>query len=206
MEYWAWWKGALALGGATVLFVLLLDRMLGVSSSWAVLVNWREERKRQKMAAGLRTHAGAVQNALLQATLSEFGARKTEALTNQGMPKPSSATALTPGNAARWTTHLTFLLFMIVGGFLAAVVNGSFAFHFDLGEIHTRLFGVRWEEWSMLIAGGMLVGFGTQMGSGCTSGHGLSGVSRLAPTSLIATMAFFGSAVAISFFIEALAK
>ena len=53
IEYWSWWKGALALGGTTVVFVLLLDRMLGVSGSWSVIVNWREERKRQKTAAGL---------------------------------------------------------------------------------------------------------------------------------------------------------
>ena len=35
LEYWSWWKGALALGGTTVVFVLLLDRMLGDLSWWA---------------------------------------------------------------------------------------------------------------------------------------------------------------------------
>lgn len=207
MEYWSWWKGALALGGTTVLFVLLLDRMLGVSGSWAVLVNWREERKRQKTAAGMSANATTVQNVLLQATLAEFGVQKTDqALAGSGLPAPPSSVARAPVNTARWTTHLTFLLAMVVGGFLAAVTSGHFAFHFDLGEVHTRLFGTGWREWLTLLFGGVLVGFGTQMGGGCTSGHGLSGVSRLAPTSLIATMTFFGSAVAVSFFVQAVMK
>lgn len=207
IEYWAWWKGALALGGTTVVFVLLLDRMLGVSGSWSTIVNWREERKRQKTSAGMSSNAATAHNALLAATLAEFGAQKMDhALANQGLAEPSSSGLSVPVHRARWTTHLTFLLAMMAAGFLAAVVNGQFAFQFDLGEVHTRLFGTGWREWLTLVFGGVLVGFGTQMGSGCTSGHGLSGVSRLEPTSLIATATFFGSAVAISFLLEVAAK
>lgn len=207
IEYWSWWKGALALGGTTVLFVLLLDRMLGVSGSWAILVNWREERKRQKTVAGLSMNTSTVQNALLEATLAEFGAQKTnEALANHELSAPPSSMAHVSSSTAPWATHLIFLLAMVVGGFLAAAASGRLGFHFDLGAEHTRLFGTGWREWLILLAGGVLVGFGTQMGSGCTSGHGLSGVSRFARTSLVATAAFFGSAVAISFLLEAMTK
>ena len=207
VEYWSWWKGALALGGTTVVFVLLLDRMLGVSGSWSVVVNWREERKRQKTAAGLVANPGMVENALLAATQAEFGAQETtQALSNRGLPETSQSVARSPAQTAGWTTHLTFLLAMVVGGFLAAVFSGQFAFHLDLGEVHTRIFGSGWREWSALLFGGLLVGFGTQMGAGCTSGHGLSGVSRLEPASLIATATFFGSAVVISLFLEAVTK
>lgn len=207
IEYWSWWKGALALGGVTVVFVLLLDRMLGVSGSWATIVNWREERKRQTTRAGMSSSPAAAQNALLAATLAEFGAQKIDqALTNQGLAESPASVTSVPVQRARWTTHLTFLLAMMAAGFLATVVNGQFAFQFDLGEVHTRLFGTGWQEWLTLVFGGVLVGFGTQMGSGCTSGHGLSGVSRLEPTSLIATATFFGSAVAISFLLEVAAK
>ena len=41
-----------------------------------------------------------------------------------------------------------------------------------------------------LVAAGLLVGLGTRYGAGCTSGHGVCGLSRLAPRSLVATVAF----------------
>jgi len=46
---------------------------------------------------------------------------------------------------------------------------------------------------------GLLVGIGTRYGGGCTSGHGICGLSRLSPRSLIATLAFMGSGMAIVF-------
>ncbi len=50
-----------------------------------------------------------------------------------------------------------------------------------------------------LIIAGVLVGVGTRYGSGCTSGHGVCGLSRLSPRSLVATLAFMGSGMAIVF-------
>jgi len=50
-----------------------------------------------------------------------------------------------------------------------------------------------------LLLGGLCVGFGTRMAGGCTSGHGLCGVSRFQPGSLVATVAFFATGVAVSF-------
>lgn len=50
-----------------------------------------------------------------------------------------------------------------------------------------------------LVAAGLLVGVGTRYGSGCTSGHGVCGLSRLSPRSLVATLAFMGSGMAIVF-------
>ncbi len=50
-----------------------------------------------------------------------------------------------------------------------------------------------------LVIAGLLVGIGTRYGSGCTSGHGVCGLSRLSPRSLVATLAFMGSGVAIVF-------
>ncbi len=43
---------------------------------------------------------------------------------------------------------------------------------------------------SLLIGGGLLVGFGTRLGSGCTSGHGICGIGRLSNRSIIATITF----------------
>lgn len=50
-----------------------------------------------------------------------------------------------------------------------------------------------------LVIAGLLVGVGTRYGSGCTSGHGVCGLSRLSPRSLVATLAFMGSGMAIVF-------
>lgn len=44
---------------------------------------------------------------------------------------------------------------------------------------------------------GLLVGFGTQLGSGCTSGHGVCGISRLSPRSIVATLTFIASGIAM---------
>jgi len=52
---------------------------------------------------------------------------------------------------------------------------------------------------STLIIAGLLVGIGTRYSGGCTSGHGVCGLSRLSPRSLIATLAFMGSGMAIVF-------
>ena len=49
----------------------------------------------------------------------------------------------------------------------------------------------------VLVVGGLLVGIGTRYGGGCTSGHGVCGLSRLSPRSLVATLAFMGSGMAI---------
>lgn len=43
---------------------------------------------------------------------------------------------------------------------------------------------------SVIIVGGVLVGFGTRLGSGCTSGHGICGLARLSPRSIAATLVF----------------
>jgi len=208
MEYWSWWKGALALGALSVIFVLMIGRMLGVSGSWANIINWRDDRKRQQTADAFQANAPVMQNALLAATLAEFGEQKTQQmLAAQGMSMPAQTAARAPAlTGINWTAHLTFLAAMVLGGFLAAISSGHFELRLDLGATHTRLFGEEWREWLVLLASGTLVGFGTQMGGGCTSGHGLSGVPRLSPSSLIATAMFFASAVATSFFVEGLIK
>jgi uncharacterized membrane protein YedE/YeeE len=43
---------------------------------------------------------------------------------------------------------------------------------------------------SLIIAGGLLVGFGTRYAGGCTSGHAIMGLSSLQLPSLIATVCF----------------
>lgn len=44
---------------------------------------------------------------------------------------------------------------------------------------------------TVLVIGGVLIGFGTRYAAGCTSGHAISGLSNLQLPSLIAVLGFF---------------
>jgi hypothetical protein len=52
------------------------------------------------------------------------------------------------------------------------------------------------DNWTVLIAAGLLVGLGTRIANGCTSGHGVCGISRLSPRGIIATLLYVGAGVA----------
>jgi hypothetical protein len=56
----------------------------------------------------------------------------------------------------------------------------------------------------ILLAAGGLIGFGAKTAGGCTSGNGLTGTSMLSRAALAATATFFGTAIVVSFAIEAL--
>ena len=51
------------------------------------------------------------------------------------------------------------------------------------------------ENWVIIVAAGLLVGFGTRLGGGCTSGHGICGIGRLSMRSVTATIVFMVTAV-----------
>ena len=82
--------------------------------------------------------------------------------------------------------RLAFLLGLIVAPAVLAVFVAPVIPTIDAGP-------------TTLIIAGLLVGIGTRYGGGCTSGHGICGLSRLSPRSLIATLAFMGSGMAIVF-------
>ena len=56
---------------------------------------------------------------------------------------------------------------------------------------------------AILAISGVLIGYGAKTAGGCTSGNGLSGNAILSPASLVATATFFGTAIVVSFVIEA---
>jgi uncharacterized membrane protein YedE/YeeE len=77
----------------------------------------------------------------------------------------------------------------IVGLILAPVVSGL------LG--HPLPAPVMPASWIMIAIAGLLVGFGARLGGGCTSGHGVCGIARLSARSIVATVIFMASAVAV---------
>lgn len=88
------------------------------------------------------------------------------------------------GNDVVW--RLAFLLGLIVAPPVASLFIATSAPTIDANA-------------EMLVIAGLLVGIGTRYGGGCTSGHGICGLSRLSPRSLIATLAFMASGMAIVF-------
>lgn len=55
---------------------------------------------------------------------------------------------------------------------------------------------------SLLVIGGLLVGFGTRLGNGCTSGHGVCGLARLSWRSLVAVLVFMATGAATAFVVN----
>ena len=206
-EYWPWWLGALGLGGVSILYLLLIGRLLGVSGSWAKVVAWKENREQLKAAEALVEDTEAMENAFMAETLAEFGEdalRELQAEAPEAEAAPARLDELE--STTPWTAHLAFLLSMFVGAFLVAWFSGQFELRLDLSDVHSRIFGSLWEVWLALLIGGMMVGFGTQMAGGCTSGHGLSGCARLLPASLLATAVFMASAIFLSLLMEVMIR
>ncbi|MGH6990216.1 MAG: YeeE/YedE family protein [Stellaceae bacterium] len=52
-------------------------------------------------------------------------------------------------------------------------------------------------SWGLVAVGGVLVGFGSRLGGGCTSGHGVCGIARLSSRSIVATLIFMATAIAV---------
>jgi uncharacterized protein len=82
------------------------------------------------------------------------------------------------------TRSILFLGGILVGAIATQAVTGAPGI-----EVHRSI--------TLLIVGGLLVGFGTRLGSGCTSGHGVCGMSRLSKRSLIATAIFMATAIIV---------
>ncbi len=199
--YWPWWLGALGLTGISLLYFLLIGRLLGVSGSWAKVVFWREQQKMYKENEALSSQgAEAINSTLLAETLAEFG---EDAMAELGHGTPQQTKEAMIEKESRWTSHLTFLVSIFVGSLLASILTGHFQFRLNLSTIHSQIFGGLWEVWIALFFGGIMVGFGTQMAGGCTSGHGLSGSARMMPASLLSTFIFVTSAVSLSLVMKA---
>lgn len=103
-----------------------------------------------------------------------------------------SEKAFTP---VKWGLPTFILVGIIAGGSAYALLVGRFVL-----ETHYAF------VWPMpaslqpvaLIAAGGAMGYGARVAGGCTSGHGLCGMSLGSSASLVATMTFFATAVALT--------
>ncbi len=211
--YWPWWVGAPALATVTFGYWRTVGRTLGASTAWDRVLHWREERAVEQLDAAF-DDAG-FEAALSAATAEAFGSATVAVATRAVAPSVIEAAPDAPAAAAAPATdadaapapappvpvaaHAALLASIFVGGLIAAVVSGRFEVRLDMGPDFASLVAGGWRMWPTLFLGGVLAGFGTRLAGGCSSGHGLSGCSRLQPASLVATAAFFGTAVAVSF-------
>lgn len=123
-----------------------------------------------------------------------------------------------------WKTQKWNLLFLagsIIGGVIASTVLKSdeplklsaatisdlkgLGIIFDGGLNPSQIFGLDFiastKGFSILLLGGMLVGFGSRYAGGCTSGHAISGLSNLQVPSLIAVAGFFAGGLVMTHFL-----
>jgi uncharacterized membrane protein YedE/YeeE len=205
ISHWPFWAGALGLAGVAVLHWLVLGRLMAVSGSFSALVNRARKGAPQP---GIESMAeDDLLAAVRAATLAEFGAEAVAAMDAAAAAAPPAPAVAAPAPRTSALNHTTFLLGLVLGGFLSAVLAGAFEVTVGLRSedlaalLHTH---APTATLPLCAVGGVLVGFGTRMASGCTSGHGLCGVSRFQPGSLAATMAFFGTGIVVSFVIGAL--
>lgn len=193
--YLNWWSGAIALGFITVLFRILTGRALGVSGSWRKVAFWRQESENDKASQAIKQDQAGAADALMAATMAEFGNDAVEGLTPKAAPASSQVSAQQP---VPWTAHLLFLVCLVLGGLLWAFYTGNLHLQYELSAIHHRISSSFGDMTFMLLVGGFLVGMGTQMAGGCSSGHGLSGCANLSWSSLLATGIFFSTAVVVA--------
>ncbi len=103
-------------------------------------------------------------------------------------------------------TRLDTRGWLLIGLVLGGIVFGIFGAGLDGYGWLTETFtgDARWVIVPVLLVAGALIGFGAKTAGGCTSGNGLSRQRGPLPASLVATATFFGTAIAVSFLIEAL--
>jgi uncharacterized membrane protein YedE/YeeE len=87
-----------------------------------------------------------------------------------------------PAGTERW--KLWFVLGLPLGGFLARIGQGDFAWTTSFDAQSTFV------ELATFAIGGILIGWGARKAGGCTSGHSIVGIALGARASLIATIGF----------------
>ena len=97
--------------------------------------------------------------------------------------------------------RLPFVAGLLVGGVVSAVLGGGWHPTWALGmlDAHLALGPLGKSIW--MFAGGVFIGFGTRLAGGCTSGHGIFGLSNFEWPSLVATVTFMASGLAVTQFI-----
>jgi uncharacterized protein len=101
----------------------------------------------------------------------------------------------TPRQKATW--RLPFLVGIVLGGFISALLSGGLALNFSAG-LYDLVASSLWAKALLFTSGGVLLGYGSRVAGGCTSGHSIVGIAQLAPSSIITTLAFMATGFAVT--------
>ncbi|MFK7894575.1 MAG: YeeE/YedE family protein [Myxococcota bacterium] len=197
-SYLPWWTGGLILGGVALLHLALTGRLISVSGIFSRGMRWTEDERERKDELALEN--GDLDQALLEATLAQFGADAAETLKSEAQETATTPCGASPKVRLPIIAGALFLGGLVVGGAVSAVLaTGGIHFAWSLGEGHASFLPSPAMQIAFPALGGMLVGFGARMAGGCTSSHGLIGCARLQPGSIVAIMAVFagGGATAL---------
>jgi len=96
-------------------------------------------------------------------------------------------------SARQW--RLPFIVGLVLGGFLSAVLGGGFAPTWDLGMFDQVIGFGHPGKLAWMFVGGLFIGLGTRLAGGCTSGHGIFGLSNFEFPSLVSTLSFMAAGV-----------
>ena len=116
-------------------------------------------------------------------------------------PKHTEKLAYFQENPPAVTWEFTFVVAIIFGSFLAAILGGEFSLR-GLPQLWIDHYGLNsgLGYAAVSLCGGVLVAFGARLAGGCTSGHGLSGTLQLSVSSWISVICFFlGGMIAVRF-------
>jgi uncharacterized membrane protein YedE/YeeE len=90
------------------------------------------------------------------------------------------------------------LIGIVLGSAVFATLTGNHAVTWSYSGATSLLPSPAGPQFVVLALAGLAMGIGARTAGGCTSGHGLSGVSLGSPASLVATMTFFATGVALA--------
>jgi uncharacterized membrane protein YedE/YeeE len=91
--------------------------------------------------------------------------------------------------------RLPFLVGLVLGGFLSAVLGGGWAPSWALGVFDPVIGLGPAGKLAWMFTGGLFIGFGTRLAGGCTSGHGIFGLANLELPSLVTTLSFMAGGI-----------
>ena len=139
--------------------------------------------------------------AMRAATIEQFGEQAVEGMPSEE-PETASGPGAVPAVAPQGTPeHVLFLVALVVGGLVSALLAGRLHFSPLLaGAGFARVTrGSSVAGAIVLAVGGVFVGFGTRMAGGCTSGHAITGLADFQLPSLLAVLGFFAGGLTTTF-------
>ncbi len=104
------------------------------------------------------------------------------------------------GEKAGWTIGYGWMVVvgMVLGGWLSSLLTGTRAPQ-RVPEMWQRSFGNSASlRYAAAFLGGIMLLFGARFGGCCTSGHMISGISQLAVSSIIFTVALFAGGITLA--------